>query len=223
MATSQPSTVVLQVDDLPEEALLLRLAFAQAGIADRLRVVHTGQLALNYLAGIGQFADRSRFPFPCLVLLDIDMPGMSGFDVLAKIRADPQFQHLPVCMYSSSSEDADIDRALALGADSHIEKPLGFTDQVELARNIARAWFGHDTAQHAHPRILLRKRRQPSNASAAGCFLQPDGHWSENRQTARQFAHTVDAHWWAKEQDYLGAEVVLVYPDPSRDYPCIST
>ncbi len=151
------------------------------------------------------------------------MPVMDGFEVLAKLRADPLFQELPICIYSSSSQPEDIERAVRLGADSHIEKPLAFSAQVEFARSIAQTWFGQPAPQHGRPRVLLRKRRHACHGSQAGYYLQPNGHWSENRETARRFAHTVDAHWWAEEQECLGAEIILAYPDPETDYTCMKT
>ncbi len=223
MSDLNPLRVVLQVDDSAAETLLLESAFAAAGIGEYLRAVDSGPRALNYLEGKGEFADRQKFPAPCLVLLDVKMPVMNGFDLLVKIRAHPQFQALPVSMYSTSSQEVDIQRALQLGADSYLEKPLGFRAQVELAQSIADTWFRGRAQQHGRPRILLRKRCDPRQGSQAGLYLQPGGHWSENRETARLFTHTVDAHWWAKEQQYLNAEVVLAYPDPGRDYSCMQT
>ncbi len=77
--------------------------------------------------------------------------------------------------------------------------------------------------QHNHPRILLRKRREPRHGPQAGFYLQPGGDWAEDRETARQFAHTVEARWWAKEQEYLDAEIILAHSDPGRDYSCMRT
>ena len=223
MPESEPSSVVLLVDDSPEDSFLLGFAFAQAGIGENFRTVPSGRQALHYLEGKAEFADRDRFPLPCLLLLAITSFGMDGFRILEKIRAHPKYRHLPVSMYSSSGEEKDIKRALRLGADCYVEKPLTFPARLEFARNIAATWFTSRTLPHARPRILLRKCLSQRNAQQAGFYLQPTGDWSKNRKTARHFTHTVDAHWWAKEQECLDAEVVLAYSDPDRDYGCMRT
>lgn len=221
MPESVPLNVVLHVDDNLDDILLLRYAFERTGIGEHLRSVSSGAQALNYLEAKEEFADRQKFPLPCLVLLDVKMPGMNGFDVLARIRVHPHFSYLPVSMYSSSILEADIERALRLGVDSYIEKPASAHAELEFARNIAASWFNSHPNQHGRPRILLRKHLDPRDGAQAGFYLQPGGDWGENRESARQFAHTVDAHWWAKEQEYLRAEIILAYPDPGRDYSCM--
>ncbi len=215
--------VILQVDDSADDVLLLRYAFERAGIGEHLRAVSSGALGLRYLEGEGEFADRREFPVPCLVLLDVNMLGMDGFDVLARIRADPQFRNLPVSMYSSSLLEADIERAVRRGADSYVEKPVTLQAELEFARNIAITWFSSRPRQQGGPRILLRKRVEPRHGREAGFYLQPGGGWGKNRGTARQFAHTVDACWWAQEQEYLDAEIILAYAEPGRDYSCMRT
>ena len=219
---SEQLHVVLQVDDVEEDTFFLGYAFEEAGIGSHFRAVNSGRHALNYLDGIGKFADREEFPLPCLVLLDINMPGMDGFAVLAQIRARFQFLHLPVCMYSSSAEEVEIQRALKCGADCFIQKPRGLSAQLEFARQIAVTWFTFPRSS-GYPRILLRKSLSCRHGAQAGFYLQPGGDWSGNRESARQFAHTIDAHWWAQEQAYLDAEIIVARPDPSGDYCCMRT
>jgi CheY-like chemotaxis protein len=219
---SNKRRVVLQIDDSGDDTFLLGYAFEEAGIANHLRAVPNGREGLNYLDGIGEFADRENFPLPCLVLLDINMPGVDGFDVLKAIRAECRFSELPVCMYSASAEEVDIKRALQLGADCYVRKPISLSTQVEFARHIAVTWFS-PPPQPGYPRILLRKSLDPRHGTQAGCYLQSNGDWSKNRESARTFAHAVEAHWWAEEQAYLDAEIILARSDPSADSCCLRT
>jgi CheY-like chemotaxis protein len=94
--------------------------------------VENGQTAIAYLDGAGKFADRAAYPLPGLVLLDIKLPGLHGFDVLAWVRQDKRFAHLPVAMLSSSDEPGDIHKARQLGANCYIVKQSGYLDVVQF-------------------------------------------------------------------------------------------
>jgi CheY-like chemotaxis protein len=127
---------VLAAEDEETDAALLQLAFGRAGYAHTLVVVRDGQEAVEYLNGDGRYADRNLYPLPSLFLLDLKMPRMTGFDVLAWLKENPQFKDLPVVVLSSSSHESDIDRARQLGAwDYHI-KPHGMTQFVQLIKQL---------------------------------------------------------------------------------------
>jgi CheY-like chemotaxis protein len=138
--------VVLQVDDNESDVLLLERAFAQAGITNPLRVANCGQMAIDYLAGTGAFADRQKAPLPCMVLLDINMPGMSGFDVLGWIRRQPALKDLVVVLFSSTAEPEFVKRGYELGANDFVQKPDGFCQSVEIARRLQQRWLLRDHA-----------------------------------------------------------------------------
>jgi CheY-like chemotaxis protein len=100
-----------------------------------------GAQAIDYLAGNGPFADRSQHPLPALVLLDLNLPKKSGFDVLSWIRQQPQFSSLPVVIYTSSVGLIDKDTARLLGATDCFIKCSAVSHIAELARSFAERWL----------------------------------------------------------------------------------
>lgn len=131
---------ILHVEDDPNDALLFQHACNKAGIGFDLRSVNDGDQAIAYLRGTGNFSDRSQNPFPSLILLDLKMPRLSGFDVLAWIRNENPFKSTPVIILTSSNHETDIKRAYDLGANSYLVKPVGFDALVEVARTIHAYW-----------------------------------------------------------------------------------
>ena len=109
---------------------MLKAACDSAKVSFRFQSVNSGDHALLYLQGAPPYIDRDRFPFPALVLLDLKMPGTSGFDVLQSVRApkQPAFNRLPVVVFTSSMHDEDATRAFELGADAYLVKPSGFDE-----------------------------------------------------------------------------------------------
>jgi CheY-like chemotaxis protein len=111
IVSTNSSRPVLAAEDDEGDAVLLRLAFKRAEIPQPLIVVHDGQETIDYLSGNPPYADRSVYPQPALLLLDLKMPRLNGFDVLAWWAARPEWRDLPVVVLSSSSHETDIDRA----------------------------------------------------------------------------------------------------------------
>jgi CheY-like chemotaxis protein len=105
-----------------------------------LRIVRDGDEAIQYLGGRGVFADRSRYPLPSLVLLDLKLPKRSGLEVLEFLRAQPSMKQTPVIVLTSSQESTDIQRAYALGANSYLLKPVGFDGLLEMVKAIGMYW-----------------------------------------------------------------------------------
>lgn len=132
---------VLLVDDDPDERFITRQAWAQAGIAPPLREADGGDAAIAYLSGSGEYADRARFPSPLLVLLDVKMPGVTGFAVLSWIRASEDFARLPVIMLTASTSPQDVDEAYRRGANSFLVKPSSLEELVAMLRALDRYWF----------------------------------------------------------------------------------
>lgn len=146
---------ILQVEDDENDVLLLRYVFRTAGIMSPVHAVQSGREAMDYLAGAGEFGDRSRFPLPGLVLLDIKLPRVGGLEVLQWIRADPRLRGLVVIMFTASASQREIDEAYALGANSFVIKPAGTKDLTELVRALNTYWIGYNrfasTAARAEP------------------------------------------------------------------------
>src|SRR5438445_8502073 len=114
---------ILLAEDDENDVLLLKRAFAAAEIRNPLFVARDGQEVIDYLAGAGNFANRTEYPIPSLVLLDLKMPKRSGMDVLQWLRAQPVLRCLPVVIFSSSPHRHDIERAYRLGANAFVVKP----------------------------------------------------------------------------------------------------
>jgi len=144
------STVLLAEDD-PDDVLLTQLAFERARLANPLQVVRDGEEAIAYLSGEGAFADRDRFPMPILLLLDLNMPKMDGFQVLDWLRADPLLRQLPVAIMTSSDHDPHISRAYELGADSYLIKPPDATAMLNLVQRLHAYWLILNEAPEYHP------------------------------------------------------------------------
>jgi CheY-like chemotaxis protein len=130
---------VLYAEDEENDAFLMKRAFAKAGIANPLQVVHDGGEAMRYLSGEGEFADRSRHPLPCLLLLDLNLPRRTGLEVLQWVRSADKYHALPVVILTSSSQDRDIGSAYELGASGYLVKPPSAERLVELVRNLRDA------------------------------------------------------------------------------------
>jgi CheY-like chemotaxis protein len=133
--------VILCVDDDENDAFFVKRAFQDAGITQPLVVVEDGKTAIDYIAGEGPYTDRARHAPPCLILLDLNMPGMTGIDVLKWIRSTPRVCTLPVIVLTSSNQDSDINRAYVLGANGYLTKPSRIEDFVTMARAIKGYWL----------------------------------------------------------------------------------
>jgi len=135
---------ILQVEDDPNDIFLLQHAMERAGMTNPIQVAHDGREAIDYLQGAGKFADREKFPFPCLVLLDLKLPYVMGLDVLRWIREQP-WPALPVAMLTASSEEADIAAAYSLGVNAFLTKPSEASKFHEMVKAINTFWLTHNT------------------------------------------------------------------------------
>lgn len=149
MSARTEQQVFLMVEDREDDILLIRRAFDKAGIRNPLHVVRSGEEAMNYLQGIGKFSKRAEYPLPAILLLDLKMPGIDGFEVLRWIRSQPTLSTLRVLVLTSSTDIRDVNQAYALGANSFMVKPMDFENTTELARAIMDYWL----ARTAEPQI----------------------------------------------------------------------
>ncbi len=132
---------ILLVEDNPDDVLLIKRAFAKARIINPLQVVTDGEEALFYLAGEPPYEDRSVYPLPIFVLLDLKLPKRSGLEVLSWLRAQTLLKRLPVVVLTSSRETPDINKAYDLGANSYLVKPVAFEDLVEMVKTLGLYWL----------------------------------------------------------------------------------
>jgi CheY-like chemotaxis protein len=132
---------ILVAEDDPTDAYFFERAFKRAGIPVRLHFVRDGQEVIDYLRGEGPFADRTAYPLPQLVLLDLKMPRLDGFDVLEWVRGQATFNGLQLVIFSSSDEPRDINRAYGLGANWYLVKPHSMEELTDLVGRFKKFWL----------------------------------------------------------------------------------
>ena len=120
--------------------LLTQLALRKARLANPLRTVRDGTEAIAYLEGQGIYADRRAYPFPMLLLLDLNMPKINGFEVLSWLRSRPSYCHLMVAISTDSDKGPDVRRAYELGADSYLLKPPNSEALLALVQRLKAYW-----------------------------------------------------------------------------------
>ena len=135
-------SMILIVEDNTDDAELMRRAFGRAWVNEAVTLVRSGEEALAYFKGEGQYADRGAFALPRLVLLDLRMPGVDGFDVLAWLRGEPKFKGLPVIVVTGSDYEKDVARAYQMGANSFVVKRAGWENFDKDVREVIKFWLG---------------------------------------------------------------------------------
>jgi Response regulators consisting of a CheY-like receiver domain and a winged-helix DNA-binding domain len=136
-----PALNILLVEDNSDDVLLLRHAFQKAGVTHPLQVVSDGLESLEYLRGEKAYADRDQYPFPDVMLLDLNMPRMNGFEVLKQVRENPRYNWLMIHVLTASSRPGDVQRAYDLRANSYVFKPSRMDELVALVTAL-RDWHG---------------------------------------------------------------------------------
>ena len=133
--------IILLVEDQANDYLLIRKAFDKGGVGNPLFVVASGEEAITYLSGEGKFRNRREYPLPDLILLDLKLPGMDGFDVLRWIRSEPGLNTLVVVVLTSSDQVYDVNEAYKIGANSFLVKPTDFENYVATCRVLKDFWL----------------------------------------------------------------------------------
>ncbi len=136
MSTKRPP--ILLVEDSEDDAELATLTFQQCGMSAPIVVVRDGEEALDYLFG-DNVTSKQRIPF--LVLLDISLPKIDGFEVLRRIRSNEETRRLPTVMFSSSNVPEDVERAYDIGANSYVRKPVEFSRYSDTLRQVGQYWI----------------------------------------------------------------------------------
>jgi CheY-like chemotaxis protein len=160
--------IVLLVDDSDVDALLMKTVFGRSGFVQPLRFARNGEEAIAYLGGEGLYRDRTLFPFPTVVLLDLNMPRKNGFEVLDWVRHQPALKRLRIYVLSASSRTEDIQRAYDLGANSYLVKPSNLDGLMTMAKALI-AWL---KISHFAPMAEGNTRNIP--ALVNGAALKPD-------------------------------------------------
>ena len=139
-----PNATILLVEDEPSDVFLIKRAMKGAQIPNPLQVAQNGQEAINYLSGTGEFSDRSRFPIPSIIFLDLKLPYKNGFEVLEWIRSQAHLDQTLVMVLTSSSEERDISQCYKLGARTFLVKPPNPEMLLKLMLSLKDFWVNHN-------------------------------------------------------------------------------
>jgi CheY-like chemotaxis protein len=134
---------ILYAEDDTNDQFFIERALSQLSLPVQVRFVGDGQEALEYLQGKAPYADRSRFPLPTVIFLDIKMPRLNGFELLQWLKQQEAFKRIPVVMISSSHLQADIDRAYELGASAYLVKPARMGELQKLFKVTGEFFIEH--------------------------------------------------------------------------------
>ncbi len=138
MPDNSPNQPILLVEDSPEDFETAERAFRRSGLKNPIIRCADGDEALELLFRRGRFADAPR---PGVVLLDLNLPGTDGREVLTEIKADPQLKHIPVIVLTTSSDDRDVQACYKAGASSYIQKPVDLDGFMRAIERLNDYWF----------------------------------------------------------------------------------
>ena len=127
---------ILHIEDEEDDAILFAKACERAGLPMHWHRLTSAEDAMAYLSGNEQFSDRANHPLPQLLVLDLRLPGVSGFDFLNWLRARENFVSLPVLIFTASLSREDKARALALGANAYFVKPTSFDALIQMVGSL---------------------------------------------------------------------------------------
>lgn len=131
---------ILLVEDNPDHVLIIKQGLKMNHVANDVAVAEDGQEALDYLYHQGKYADPQTAPRPGLILLDLKLPKVDGFEVLQRIKRDPALKAIPVVMLTSSEQEVDVAKSYFEGANSYVTKPIQFTEFIEKIREMKLYW-----------------------------------------------------------------------------------
>jgi CheY-like chemotaxis protein len=146
-------SVILLVEDSPDDEALTLRALKKNNIRNEVVVARDGVEAVDYLFGTGVHAGRDLSALPQVVLLDLKLPKMDGFEVLERIRSSEATKFLPVVILTTSNEDQDRIRGYGLGANSFVRKPVEFDKFIEAVRQLGLYWLILNEAAPAPRRL----------------------------------------------------------------------
>lgn len=136
-----PQKFILLVEDSPDDEALTLRALSKHNVANSVVVARDGAEAVDFLFGTGAHAGRDGAELPQIVLLDLKLPKLDGFEVLRRIRAHERTRTLPVVILTSSKEDSDVAQGYRDGCNSYVRKPVNFDEFIEAARQLGMYWL----------------------------------------------------------------------------------
>ncbi len=166
---------LLLVEDDENDILFLKIALEKNGMDQGLQVAEDGAEAIAYLRGKEKFSDRTRYPSPDLIFLDLKLPHVMGLDVLKWIRSQPDLDMIVVIILTSSQQRSDIQQACSLGANSYLLKPTSPVDLVETMRSVKEYWLTRNqpTATRGLGNSVRTHARQKTPPSPSGTVAAP--------------------------------------------------
>lgn len=132
---------ILLVEDNPDDEALTLRALKKSNILNKVVVARDGVEALDYLFGIGTHEGRNTSIQPQIVLLDLNLPRISGLEVLRRLRSDDRTKLTPVVVLTSSKEEEDMLASYSLGANSYVRKPVDFGEFAKAVNNLGLYWL----------------------------------------------------------------------------------
>lgn len=143
---------MLVAEDNRDDVVLFEQSVRMAGLKNPVRFVGEQNELMDYLHGAGSFADRQQNPFPSLLLLDLNLPGAHGLEVIQRLRKENSpIAELPIIVITNSHSPRDIDKAYRSGANSFMVKPLTLKQSAEQLRATAEFWFAHVSLPSTFP------------------------------------------------------------------------
>ena len=139
--TPRKSISLLIAEDDEDDRMLTRKAFENNNLINRIMFVGNGEELMDYLYRRGIYEDRSLYPWPDLILLDLNMPRKNGREALKEIKEDSELRRIPVIILTTSKEQEDIVRSYDLGVNSYITKPVTFEGLVRVLQEMSNYWF----------------------------------------------------------------------------------
>ena len=136
-----PSQPILLVEDSPEDYEATLRAFRKSGLKNPVHRCEDGEEALDYLFRRGRYGDPASSPCPGVILLDLNLPGTDGRQVLAEIKGDENLKKIPVVVLTTSVDERDIDACYRAGANSYIQKPVDIDGFVKAIERLNGYWF----------------------------------------------------------------------------------
>ena len=131
---------ILLVEDNEDHAELTLRALQNNNLTNDTYVVKDGQEALDFVYHQGKYEDTKKYPRPGLILLDINLPKVTGLEVLETLKKNPDFKSIPIIMLTTSSRDEEIARSYAGGANSYITKPVDFGEFAKKIKDLKLYW-----------------------------------------------------------------------------------
>jgi CheY-like chemotaxis protein len=132
---------ILLVEDNPMDVALTKNAFKEAHLSNEIHVAGSAEEALGYIKGERDYSDRMIYPLPDIILLDLKMPGLGGFEFLKVIKSTPLLKRIPVIILTSSRQEEDIERSYDYGANSYLVKPIEFDGFQKVVAEVSDYWF----------------------------------------------------------------------------------